>query len=129
MPRRQYHDPVTGDDISHLEYLTRQVQVFVRTPWFLVVFNCVTLVAMLLGHGDLWNYFASWLAIVIEWLVGTYMFGQTGRDAVVLREVRAATRLLQALLEHEAEELAEIQQDLHEHDLEHDQGQPTDATA
>ncbi len=80
-------DPVTGDELKPLEYFTRQVQVMVRTPWFLLLFNLTT-IAIFLGHGDLWNYFASWLAIIIEWLVGTYMFGQTGRDAIVMRTIK-----------------------------------------
>ncbi len=79
-------DPVTGDELKPLEYFTRQVQVAVRTPWFLMLFNLTTIV-IFLGHSDIWNVFASWLAVMIEWLVGTYMFGQTGRDAVLIRKI------------------------------------------
>ena len=94
-----YKDPVTGDELPMLEYRTRQVQVFVRTPWFILVFNLITIASMALGHGDVWNYFASWLAIMIEWLVGTYMFGQTARDAVVTREVRSLIQQMRSVLE------------------------------
>ena len=80
-------DPVTGDELKPLEYFARQVQVVVRTPWFLLLFNLTT-IAIFLGRGDVWNYFASWLAIIIEWLVGTYMFGQTGRDAIIIRTIK-----------------------------------------
>ncbi len=79
-------DPVTGDTLTRLEYFTRRVQVVVRTPWFILFFNLTT-IAIFLGHGDTWNFFASWLAVMIEWLVGTYMFGQTGRDAVLIRKI------------------------------------------
>ncbi len=93
-----YRDPVTGDELTRLEYYTRQVQVVVRTPWFLLFFNAVTLVAMILGHGDIWNYFASWLAIMVEWLVGTYMFGQTGRDATYIRRIARLEAVTEILL-------------------------------
>jgi hypothetical protein len=91
---KQYKDPVTGDPLSPLEFYTRQVQVCVRTPWFIFAFNLVTLLAMLLGHLDSWNFFASWLAIIIEWLVGTYMFGQTGRDAAHIRRIDRIEKLI-----------------------------------
>lgn len=94
----KYIDPVTGDELTRLEYLVRQAQVVVRTPWFIVAFN-VTTVLILLGHGDLWNYFASWLAIIVEWLVGTYMFGQTGRDATIIRKNTKLEEQNQHLLE------------------------------
>lgn len=120
--RRQYRDPVTGDAISRLEYLVRMVQVVVRTPAFIALFNVITVMMLTSKHGDAWNWFASWLAIMIEWLVGTYMFGQTGRDAVVMREVRALIQQVIALigelrdliaqlkhiLEHEETELGQI---------------------
>ncbi len=97
---KQYHDPVTGDELTRLEYYTRQVQVLVRTPWFILAFNVITLVAMILGHGDVWNYFASWLAIMVEWLVGTYMFGQTGRDATYIRRIANLEEMMEQQLEH-----------------------------
>lgn len=114
MRKQVYHDPVTGDELSQLEYLTRQLQVLVRTPWFIMLFNAITLVCMLAGRGDAWNYFASWLAIIIEWLVGTFMFGQTARDARVIREVRAnSLRDEQTLARMEAiEEKTERQTEL-----------------
>ncbi len=84
----EHHDPVTGDKLTNLEYLTRQLQVGLRTPWFMLVFNLVTLVCIVLGWMFQWNAFASWLAIIVEWLVGTYMFGQTKRDAIILRAVK-----------------------------------------
>lgn len=84
----QHVDPVTGDKLTALEYFTRQAQVVVRSPWFLLAFNAVTLACMVVPNWrDPWNWMASWMAIQVEWLVGTYMFGQTGRDAVFLRHV------------------------------------------
>jgi hypothetical protein len=82
-------DPVTGDKLTRLEYYTRQVQVVVRTPWFIFTFNAITLFCIIINQLFDWNVFASWLAIIIEWLVGCYMFGQTKRDALVIRAIRA----------------------------------------
>ncbi len=81
------HDPVTGDPLTTTEYLSWKIQSFVRSPWFIILFNLITILAMTFGRGELWNYFASWLAIMIEWIVGKYMFGQTGRDAVIIRHL------------------------------------------
>lgn len=97
--KRTYTDPVTGDVLSRLEYLTRQVQVVVRTPWFILGFNLLTVSALLAGHVDAWNFVMSWLAIIIEWLVGTYMFGQTSRDAIVTRRNARLEEQNQQLLE------------------------------
>lgn len=53
----------------------------------MILFNIITIAAILFHGMDYWNYFASWLAVQIEWVVGTYMFGQTGRDAVIMRKI------------------------------------------
>jgi hypothetical protein len=95
-----YRDPVTGDELTRLEYLVRQVQVVVRTPWFILAFNVATLLMLLAGHPLEWNELASWLAIVIEWLVGTYMFGQTGRDAVHIRRIAQLEEINKVQLKH-----------------------------
>jgi hypothetical protein len=90
---------VTGDPLTALEYLTRQAQLALRSPWFIVGFNVFTLTMMALGWREQWNYIASWLAIMVEWVVGTFMFGQTRRDAVVLRETRAVVEHIEDVME------------------------------
>lgn len=96
-PSSRFHDPATGDPLSALEYGTRQIQQALRSPWFLLAFNLSTLILFLLGLREQWNYFASWLAIMVEWVVGTYMFGQTRRDAIILRQLLATATRLEAL--------------------------------
>lgn len=76
-----------------------------RSPWFLIGFNLVTLTLMLLGLREQWNYFASWMAIMVEWMVGVYMFGQTKRDALVIREIRALARQMARDVEHIEDEI------------------------
>ena len=100
-----HEDAVTGDRLSALEYLTLLVQTGLRSPWFLLGFNVVTIVALAVGGREGWNYFASWLAIIVEWIVGTFMLGQTHRDARCLREVRA---LAERLAKMEATELDKL---------------------
>lgn len=97
MKTPRFHDPATGDPLSTLEYFTRQTQQSLRSPWFILLFNAATVALLLLGLGTSWNYFASWLAIMVEWVVGTYMFGQTRRDALVLRQLLAIATRLEAL--------------------------------
>ena len=103
---KQYKDAVTGDVLTPLEYCTRQVQVAVRTPWFLLAFNLITLACLLLHAMDGWNYFASYMAILVEWLVGTYMFGQTGRDALYIRRIARLEELAEKQLAHMEASLA-----------------------
>jgi hypothetical protein len=95
-----YHDPITGDELKPLEFYTRQVQVVVRTPWFLLAFNLITIICIILGQMLAWNDLASWLAIMIEWLVGCYMFGQTGRDAVYIRKIARLEEVNDRQLKH-----------------------------
>ena len=95
-----FHDPVTGDQLSRLEFYTRTVQTWVRTPWFILAFNVITILALALGHPLEWNDFASWLAVIIEWLVGTYMFGQTARDAVHIRRIAHLEEVNEVQLRH-----------------------------
>lgn len=98
---RQFHtDPVTGDSLSPLEYATRQVQVCLRTPWFMVGYTLFTLLCAVLHWWDVWNLLSSGLAIVIEWLVGTYMFGQTGRDAQYIRRIAVLEEINKRQLAH-----------------------------
>src|SRR5271166_4395299 len=87
---KSFHDPVTGDELSQLEYFVRQVQVLVRTPFFILLFIVITTIVWATGNSGAllwWNLSASALAIIVEWLVGTYMFGQTGRDATYIRKI------------------------------------------
>ena len=92
---KHYHDPVTGDELTRLEYFVRQTQVLVRTPLFILLFIVVTAIVWATGNPEAllwWNLSASALAIAVEWLVGTYMFGQTGRDATYIRKIAHSKR-------------------------------------
>jgi len=91
----KYRDPVTDDELSRGEYISWMVQSIIRRWTFLGVVTLLTLLAWstvfwLSQSGAVltwWNLCASYLAIVIESIVGLAMFGQTRRDAVILRRI------------------------------------------
>lgn len=92
---RARKDPVTGDELTAGEYISWQIQGIIRRWVFLVVFLIVTVICWSTRNDTVllwWNLSASLLAIVIEAIVGRAMFGQTRRDAVILREMRVNTQ-------------------------------------
>lgn len=104
---RPYQDPVTGDRLTRGEWFSWRAQSLIRHWSFIVGFTTVTFTVWILGSPlwlSWWNYAASWLALVIESLVGIAMFGQTRRDAVILRGIRSTQGRLEELgellLEH-----------------------------
>jgi hypothetical protein len=85
-------DPVTGDKMSRGESATWAIQGVIRNWWFVLVFTALTIVVWSVGWvaPDVlvwWNLMASYLAILIESIVGRAMFGQARRDAVILRHI------------------------------------------
>jgi glucan phosphoethanolaminetransferase (alkaline phosphatase superfamily) len=93
-----HHDPVTGDDLTTAEYVSWRIQGVIRNFWFLGGFTLLTVLWLWLGTDaarGFWNYFASYLAIVVESIVGIAMFSQTRRDAVIIRRLlRLEERIL-----------------------------------
>lgn len=93
-------DPVTGDKLSRGEYISWLIQGVIRRWWFLIAITIITAVVWATNNGTLllwWNLCASYLALFIESVVGLAMFGQTRRDAVVLREVRTMSQHLETI--------------------------------
>ena len=90
--RRTYHDPVTHDELSLGEYTALLIQGVIRRWLFLAFIGTATLVVWIVGVGQpqvlvWWNLAASLLAVVIESIVGMFLFGQMKRDAVILRKL------------------------------------------
>ncbi len=116
----EYKDPVTGDPLTRSELVSWHGQAIIRRWTFIVLFSLVTFTVWAIGNAlwvEWWNYAASWLALVIESVVGIAMFGQVRRDAVVLRELRSmARKQVKAVKEQRviAETQAEIVQRLEE---------------
>lgn len=63
-----------------------------------------------------WNLGASYLALVIESVVGIAMFAQTKRDAVVMREVRAMSQHVETIAEALLKDVVAIEEQLDDHD-------------
>lgn len=85
-------DPATGDTLTTGEWISWHVQGIIRRWTFLILITAVTIMVWSTNSTvalQWWNLGASYLALVIESIVGIAMFSQTRRDAVVLREVRA----------------------------------------
>jgi hypothetical protein len=93
----KYRDPVTGDELSRGEYISWIVQGIIRRWAFLGTITALTILAwssaLWFAQSSAvltwWNLSASYMALLIESVVGIAFFGQARRDAVVLREVRA----------------------------------------
>ena len=109
-------DPVTGDAFGPGEGLSWVLQGFIRRWTFLILFTSVTIPLWALGSPAVlgwWNYGASFLAIMIESVVGIGFFNMARRDSKVLRHVmRDVVRI--ATTADRLEALAEL---IHENQL------------
>src|SRR5260221_14767014 len=75
----RYKDPVTGDPLSLGEYISWLVQGIIRRWVFLLLITLATIVAWIAGavHPQVliwWNLAAPYTAILIESVVGMFMF-------------------------------------------------------
>ena len=125
LPRlRSGVDPVTGDTLSAGEMASWRVQGVIRRWSFLGVITALTAYVWIVADPiwrhpltDVWNLWASFLAIVIEGVTAMALINQTRRDACVIREIRAMSRHIEALAETLLSDVETL-----EHDGEHDNG-------
>ena len=114
--RRASHvDPVTGDELTGGEYLSWLVQGIIRRWTFLLVITLITIAVWSTNNSMAliwWNLGASYLALVIESVVGIAMFSQTRRDAVVLRETRKLSQGIEKVEQQEIEILQHIEKQM-----------------
>lgn len=107
-PRR---DPATGDILTTGEYISWLIQGIIRRWAFLVLISIVTILVWTTNNATAltwWNLGASYLALVIESIVGISMYSQTRRDAVILRAIEHLVEKIEGQEAQEVEELAEI---------------------
>ena len=98
----RFKDPITGDPLTLTEWISWRIQAVIRRLWFLVSFTILTLLVWSTNDPTVllwWNLAASYLAIFIESVVGLAMFGQTRRDAVILRHIQQQTSHIERLTE------------------------------
>ena len=117
--RKPYRDKSTGDQLTRGEYISWLVQGIIRRWTFLVIVTIATAIAWSTNNAAVllwWNLCASFLAIMIESVVGIAMFSQTRRDATVLREVRAIGSRIEKIAEVVLKDVEQIEEQLEEND-------------
>lgn len=99
-------DPVTGDTLTAGEMASWRVQGVIRRWTFLGIISALTAYVWVIADPiwrhpltDVWNLWASFLAIVIEGVTAMALINQTRRDACVIREIRAMSHHIEALAE------------------------------
>ena len=87
----KYKNPINGDPMTFGEMAAWQLQGIIRRWWFLLGYTAITVVCWVVGGNTVllwWNLASSFLAIVVEGVVGRAMFAVTKTDSAVLREIR-----------------------------------------
>jgi uncharacterized membrane protein len=76
------------------EYLSWKSQGIFRSWWFVIIFTTITFTWLAVpvwfhDPGRLWlNYYLSYLAVLVESIIGIGVASQSMRDAVILREIK-----------------------------------------
>jgi len=87
----KYINPINGDPMTFGEMAAWKLQGIIRQWWFLLGYTFATAICWLVGGPTVllwWNFASSFLAIVVEGVVGRAMFAVTKTDSAVLREIR-----------------------------------------
>ncbi len=91
-------DPVTGDTLRFSEQVSWISQRIIRRWTFVLAYSLLTLVWWLVprwfpdGLAG-WNYWASYMALLIESVVGIGVFGISMRDHLMLKKIEASARV------------------------------------
>ena len=98
-----YQDPLTGDTLTLGERVSWILQGIIRRWTFLITITLITAVVWIINNPTgliWWNLSASYLALVIESIVGLAMFNQTRRDAVFIRHIDAMGKAQETITAH-----------------------------
>ncbi len=98
--RDSYTDSMTGDTITRSERLSLLAQAVLRRWSFVLAYSVLTFLWWIHptwfgdhpGNDIRWQDWASYMALLIESLVGIGMFGWARRDSVILRRLLAMER-------------------------------------
>lgn len=106
-------DPVTGDRLTAGERVSWGIQRLIRRWAFIGAVQLITAICWLIGvwHPEVltwWNLAASDFAIIMEFLIGIAMLGQTVRDALVSRAVRRMEQEHGEQLRVQGQQIAEL---------------------
>lgn len=100
LKHRSQLDPLTGDTITRQERLSLVAQSVLRKWSFVAAYTALTFVWWTHpslfgdhpGNDARWQDWASYMALLIESLVGIGMFGWARRDSLVIRKLYALER-------------------------------------
>jgi len=99
MFKRKYVHPDTGDSLTFSEQVSWKVQGIIRNWYFIILWSALSIAWWIKPSWFKdsasyvhWQLVASFIAVVIELIVGISMLSQTKRDAQILREIRKLTR-------------------------------------
>lgn len=98
--RREQIDPLTGDTITRQERLSLLAQSVLRKWTFVLAYSVLTFLWWTHpgwfgdhpGSDARWQDWASYMALLIESLVGIGMFGWARRDSIIIRKLYALER-------------------------------------
>jgi hypothetical protein len=87
-----YKHPVSGEPITLGEHISWRIQFAIRRWSFLGIITGITITCCILGttHPNVlvwWNIWASFMALVIESVVGMAMFNMAQNDGRVIRKI------------------------------------------
>ena len=94
MFKKKFIHPDTGDVLSFSEQVSWKVQGVIRNWIFVIFWSVLSILWWIKPHwfGDSssyvhWQLIASFIAVVIELIVGISMLSQTKRDAMIIRHI------------------------------------------
>jgi len=89
---KRWKHPITGENITLGEHLSWTAQNAIRRWEFVGVVTLATVVCWGIDTANVlqwWNFTASYMAVLIELVVGIAMYQQTKADAKVIRKILA----------------------------------------
>jgi hypothetical protein len=100
LERKRYRDPLTGDLVGRSERVSLFVQAIMRRWIFVFAYTTVTVLWWTHpqwfgdqpGKDARWQDWASYMALLIESVVGIGMFSWARRDSQVIRKIHALER-------------------------------------
>jgi uncharacterized membrane protein len=96
MFKRKYIHPDTQDVLTFGEQVSWKIQGIIRNWWFVGFWSIGSFVWWIKpawfrdNHSYIhWQLLASYLAVLVELMIGIAMVGQTKRDAMIIRHILA----------------------------------------
>lgn len=103
------------DKLTRGEQVAWLLQGVIRNWWFLSSIIVITAVCWATNNAEVliwWNLSASLMALIIEAIVGRAMFGQTRKDAQVIRRTLTLVERLEPILTRLESSEQHIEQEL-----------------